>query len=153
METKAELSQETQEAVQDLIQANLDSESGFREVAGEVDDPQLSQLFVRMAETRKELARDLQAHVLMDGERPRLDGSWLASLHRTWVDIRAKVSGGDPAVLLTEAERGEDYIKAAYEDVLKRTAGSALNDLLQHQYAEIKKGHDSIRELRDTFRK
>jgi uncharacterized protein (TIGR02284 family) len=151
LESKHDLDAETVAAVQELVQASNDSEKGFREAAEQVDEPQLQQLFLRMSETRKQLANELQSHVAAAGDLDAPEGSWLAAFHRTWMDLRSKLNGGDPKVLLVEAERGEDYIKHAYEDVLKRTAGSALNDVLQRQYAVVKRGHDSIRDLRDAF--
>ncbi len=64
--------------------------------------------------------------------------------------IRANI---DAYVILCEAERGEDHIKHAYEDVLKETAGSPLNHVLPQQYSIVKSGHDKVRDLRDTFKR
>ena len=152
LETVTNLNEETVEAVQDLIQANIDSANGFRESAEVIEDQQLSALFLSMASTRTDLANELKTHVSLSKERPRIEGSWLAALHRTWIDIRGKLNSGDPTIVLIEAERGEDFIKRAYEEVLKKTAGSAINDVLQRQYADVKKGHDSIRDLRDALK-
>lgn len=150
-ETKHDLNQETIDAIQDLIQANIDSADGFSEAASQIQDPNLASLFVELGQQRRELAETLQKHVRFNGERPRTEGSWLAAAHRTWLDLRAKIAGGDAKVILQEAERGEDYIKHAYEDALKNTAGSALNDVLLSQYSVVKNGHDRIRDLRDQF--
>ena len=152
METKTSLTEETIEALQDLIQTNIDSAKGFQEAAEEIDDVNLANLFREMASTRNGLAEELQKHVEFNGERPRESGSLLAAMHRTWLDIRAKVNGGDPTAILIEAEKGEDHIKHAYEDALKKTAGSAMNDVLTQQYATVKAGHDRIRDLRDAYK-
>lgn len=50
-----------------------------------------------------------------------------------------------------EAERGENHIKEAYEEVLQETADSPMNELLLAQYAKVKAGHDTIRDLRDSL--
>ena len=152
LETKANLNEETVSTLQDLIQINIDSAKGFRESAEQIADVNLASLFQEMAKTRQGLAEDLKAHVQYSGERPREDGTFLASLHRTWLDLRAKLTGGDPTTILVDAEKGEDYIKAAYEDALKKTAGSAVNDVLTQQYAVVKSGHDRVRDLRDAYK-
>lgn len=72
--------------------------------------------------------------------------------HRWWLDLHGKLSGGDVYTVLAEAERGEDRIKAMYEEVIKETTGNPLNDVLHRQYAEIKKGHDNLRDLRDAVK-
>ncbi len=152
LETKHDLKDETVKKIQNLIQANIDSYDGFREVAEEIDDKKLSALFSLIAHDRSSLATELQNYVEWNGEEAEEDGSVAASIHRTWIDIRAKLNGGDAYVILIEAERGEDHIKEAYEDVLKDTAGSAMNDVLTEQYSIVKAGHDKIRDLRDRYK-
>lgn len=151
LETKHDLNQHTITKLQKLIQANLDSRNGFRESAEKIDDPRVAALFTEMASQRSALASELQQLVEFNGSEAEDDGSVAAKMHRLWISLRSKVNGGDAHVILIEAERGEDYIKAAYEDVLKETAGSAVNDVLTRHYAEVKAGHDKVRDLRDAF--
>ena len=149
IETKVSLESETVEALQDLIQVNLDSQHGFQEAAEQVNDAPLSKLFREMAVQRGENAEELQRYVRLNGEPARVEGSFAAAFHRTWLDMRSLLNGGDAHVILCEAERGEDQIKHAYEDVLKKTAASAMNDVISQQYVKVKHGHDKIRSLRD----
>jgi len=60
------------------------------------------------------------------------------------------LSGGNVHAILSEAERGEDAIKKAYEEVLIETAGSAVNDVLTRQYAIVKAGRPSARYARES---
>jgi uncharacterized protein (TIGR02284 family) len=152
LETRKELNSETLTALEELIQANIDSANGFSEAAEQIDHSALTDLFKELGEQRRQLAAELTTHLAEAGEEPTAEGSLLASLHRVWLDVRGKLAGGDPAAVLSEAERGEDHIKAAYENVLKRTAGSAMNSVLNEQYAIVKAGHDRIRNLRDQFK-
>ncbi|UUO07317.1 PA2169 family four-helix-bundle protein [Blastopirellula sp. J2-11] len=152
LETKITLNDKTVAKLQKLIRSNIDSYDGFRESADQIDDAQVAALFREMAADRSTLAAELQDFVVWNGEEAAEDGSYAAAIHRTWIDIRSMLSGGDAYAILCEAERGEDQIKAAYEDVLKETAGSAMNDVLQKQYAQVKAGHDRIRDLRDAFK-
>ncbi|OYP37730.1 PA2169 family four-helix-bundle protein [Rhodopirellula sp. MGV] len=151
LETQTDLDKTTLEAAKNLVQACIDSANGFQEIAKDVNDQQLAELFQSMGETRRKLVEELQEHVVISGDQPPTEGTWLAALHRSWIDLRASISGGDPKVILVEAERGEDYIKQAYEDVIKRTAGSALNSVLLQQYQTVKKGHASVRALREAM--
>ncbi|WP_413431361.1 PA2169 family four-helix-bundle protein [Crateriforma spongiae] len=153
LETKDQLNETTVKKLQQLIQANIDAYDGFRESAEEIEHSALADLFRQIAHQRSKFATELQNFVSWNGEAPETDGSVAASIHRTWIDIRGKLNGGDPHVILIEAERGEDHIKHAYEDVLKETAGSAMSDVLNAQYAIVKSGHDKIRDLRDSFKK
>ncbi len=152
MEPNLDLDAATIEAIQDLIQVNLDAAGGFKEAAKEIDDGIVSGLFSAISVQRGKHASQLQDYVVRNGERARTEGTWLAALHRVWLDLRAKLSGGDPYVLLCEVERGEDHIQAAYEETLKQTAGSALNDVLTKQYASVKDEHDQMCALRKSYK-
>lgn len=152
-ETKLDLNKETVEKMQKLIRANIDSYKGFREAADDVNDEQIATLFRDMADMRSVLATELQQFVEWNGEEAVEDGSVAGLVHRCWVKTRSMINGGDATAILNEAERGEDHIKNAYEEVLKETAGSAMNDVLQRQYAQVKAGHDRVRDLRDIYRK
>lgn len=151
LETKTDLNDSTIQKLQKLIRANIDSYNGFHESAEEMDNTQLSMLFRELGDQRSAMASELQKFVEFNGEEAEDDGSVAAKTHRIWINIRAKLNGGDPYVILIEAERGEDHIKAAYEDVLKETAGSAMNDVLTDHYRVVKAGHDKVRDLRDSF--
>ena len=151
-ETLTDLNDSTISGLQKLIRYNIDSRDGFREAAGDVSDPILTSLFRDMERERGELVTELQDHVQDSGEQAEDDGSVMAAVHRVWIKVRAAVNAGDPYPILCEAEKGEDYIKAAYEDVLKETAGSAVNDVLTRQYAKVKAGHDRVRDIRDSFK-
>lgn len=151
MESKTHLEQSTINKLQKLIRANIDSYNGYHEAAEELSDERLSTLFRDIGDQRSAIATELQKHVEFNGEEAVDDGSVAAKIHRVWINIRGKVSGGDAHAILQEAERGEDHIKQAYEDVLKEIPGSAMHDVLHNQYATVKAGHDQIRDLRDSF--
>ena len=153
VETKTDLNETTVAKLQKLIRANIDSYNGFHESAEEIEDAQLAVLFKELGDQRSAMAAQLQKFVGFNGKDAEDDGSVAAKTHRIWINIRSKLNGGDSHVILIEAERGEDHIKNAYEEVLKETAGSAMNDVLTDQYAAVKAGHDKVRALRDTYAK
>ena len=152
IETKTDLNESTIEGLQKLIRYNIDSVKGYRESAEQVEDQFAKQLFGKIADQRSKFAETLQQYVAVNGEEAVDDGSVMAAVHRAWIDVRSALNGGDLYPMLCEAERGEDYIKSAYESVLKETAGSAMNDVLTQQYAQVKIGHDGIRDLRDKLK-
>lgn len=151
LETKFNLSEETIEKLQTLIRYNIDAHDGFEKCSEEIKSPHLASLFRDLAHERSAMATELQEYVEWNNEDAEDDGSISAAVHRIWIGIRSTLSGDDAYAILSEAERGEDYIKEAYEDVLTDIPGSALNDVLQHQYARVKSAHDRIRDLRDSY--
>jgi len=150
LESKISLKKETIDKLQNLIQVNIDSYNGFHEAAEQVDNPTFAKMFRQMASERSDQAEELRQLVLQNGAQPQDAGSGKAAMHRLWLDLRAAVTGGDAHAVLAEAERGEDYIKELYEEILKETAGSAVNDTLQRQHRQVKVAHDRVRDLRDA---
>ncbi|MBL9090383.1 MAG: PA2169 family four-helix-bundle protein [Planctomycetaceae bacterium] len=145
------LSEKTIDWLQDLIEINLDSSKGFAEAADnlEKDDRGIEAMFRNLSRERAAQAQELQAMVAANREKPTKSGSVAAAAHRTWMDLRAALGGGSEAVL-SEAERGEDHIKAKYEDALKDLAGCSCTQVLERHYAAVKASHDKVRDLRDA---
>lgn len=154
VETKSDLKQETLEKLHDLVQVNMDSQKGLVDAAGGTEDLTVANLFTEIAQQRCDCADELKKFINFNGESVRDDeGSWLGAFHRVWIGFRTAINGGDAYVILCEAEKGEDFIKQGYEEAIKDTAGSAMNDVLLKQYSLVKEGHDRIRNLRDAYAK
>ena len=136
--------------LQTLHQANVDSAKGFKEAAQDVKNSELATEFTKWSQERRQQAHELSGLIEINQGDVDREGSWLGSLHRAYMSLKAAISSDDDHAILAEAERGEDYIKEAYEDVLKESPGTAVNDVLQHQYASVKATHDRVRALRDA---
>jgi uncharacterized protein (TIGR02284 family) len=153
VETKSTLTDETVDKLQDLVHINIDSHQGLIDAADAIADEAVAQVFRDTAAERSQFADELKMYVEWNNQTPPKEQSFASKVHQCWMNCRAKLNGGDPHVVLEEAEYGEDQIKEAYEDALKENPGSAMNELLLTQYAVVKKGHDRIRDLRDAYAK
>ena len=149
VETKIDLTQETKKVVQELLQLNIDSRDGFRYAAQQTENLTLISLFDKLGAERDSQAQELSACLAINDENPNREGSFAAALHRSWMAVREAFSSNNEFAVLAEAERGEDTIKQAYESALKEHPGTAMNDVLQRQYRQVKMAHDRIRDLRD----
>lgn len=148
--TKTALRPEIVERLQSLIQTNLDSRDGLLEAAEHVGDAGVAKLCHETAAKRNQQASELRTIVASEGDEPQSTGSYAAAAHRGWMDLRAALGGGVSA-MLSEAERGEDYIKRRYEEAIDALAGSPITGVLHRHYGDVKSGHDRIRNLRDAF--
>jgi uncharacterized protein (TIGR02284 family) len=148
--TDRDRTEDVEHSLREITQLNLDSRDGFQEAADEVDDPNLRRLFEGLARERGDQAAELQALVASEGGEPVVEGSFLAAMHRTWMQIRKAIVSNDTHAILAEAERGEDHIKEAYEDMLPRTTDSRLMPVLDRQYRQVVAAHDRIRNLLES---
>lgn len=131
-----------------LTATTIDSVHGYREAAKESDNATYRDLFQSWANDRQQVVTGLQRVVSSLGGKPEDDGTALASMHRVFVDLRASMSKGDK-VVVDEVERGEDHIKAKYEDALKdEKLTPVARDAVQKAFTSVRQGHDEMRNLK-----
>lgn len=136
-----------------LIETTLDSAHGYGEAAKEATKPFFKTLFERRSMQRKQLTADLQAQVRTLGGTPEDDGTVLAAAHRVFLDLKSKVMGDDQSVV-NEVERGEDHIKAKFEEALKDSAISTpVKQVISTAHAAVKADHDQMRDLKHEMKK
>ena len=151
METKIELDSVTLAKLHDLVRINMDSDEGFTEASEEIKDKTIAALFLDLARQRKNNSQELQEFIAWNGEKTEVQGSYIAAMHRAWIDLRGMISSGDSHAILSEAERGEDAIKGAYEDSMPSVSANVVHDVLSRQYLRVKADHDRIKSMRDKF--
>lgn len=134
----------------DLIETCKDGETGFRTAAEALTDPTVKATFAKFSRERGQMARDLQDEVKGLGGTPETSGSTSAALHRGWINIKSVVTGKDDKAIISEAERGEDIAKAAYETALKVGLPAQVKALVERQAAQVRAAHDHVRSLEKT---
>ncbi|GAB2561911.1 PA2169 family four-helix-bundle protein [Dyella jejuensis] len=134
-----------------LIEVTIDSAEGYKEAAGDVKNPELKAIFQRRAVERRTATAALQSQVRALGGQPEDDGTVLASMHRKFLNLRNSVQSGD-RVVIDEVERGEDHIKAKYEDAFKdgKLSASSLT-VAQQAYGSVRSGHDEMSRLKHSL--
>lgn len=135
-------------ALNDLIETCKDGEEGFRTAGDAVENHDLRTLFHMYAQQRARFGAELNNEVLRHGGNPADSGHVSAALHRGWLNIKAAVTGKDSTAIIDECERGEDVAVSTYQEGLKKTLPSDLLAIVQQQYSEVKKAHDTIRGLK-----
>lgn len=136
----------------DLIEINNDRVAGFEKAIADIKDENidLKELFQGYAEQSRKNGQELAA-LVGNVDEVETGNSVSGTLHRAWIDVKSIFGGSDRASILSEAERGEDAIKKAYQDALSSGELSAdAYSTVSSQAAEIKSAHDQIKALRDT---
>lgn len=142
----------TADYLNDLIEINNDRIAGFEKVIVDIKDENidLKTLFERYVDQSRKNGQELAALV---GSYSKVETgkSVAGTLHRVWIDVKSLFGGSDRASMLSEAERGEDAIKKAYNDALTSGELSAdVSSVVSEQAGKIKQAHDEVKALRDT---
>lgn len=151
VESKVQLNKESIETIQGLIRINIDSQKSFEEAAEKVEHAGLSGVFRDLADERANQVVELRSLILHQNETAETEGTFGGTARRFWVDLRSALGGGKQ-MILDEAERCEDQMKAKYEEALKCCHDSPAAGILDHQYTAVKRAHDMIRDLRNSNR-
>ena len=150
MSTGAGRQHEMQLALNALISTLLDSQKGFADLGEHMKDETLKRYFLAESLKRASFRGDLEEVLHQNGVHDiKESGTTAGSLHRVWGDLKAKLGGGDDA-LLTTAEQGEDEAKKAYADALDQDLPLPLRQLIAEQQAHVLTSHDFVRSHRDS---
>ena len=135
-----------------LIATTIDSVDGYRTSASDVENPRFAELFIARASERSSVAEQLRSEVKRLGGNPEDDGTILAAGHRAFVNLKAAVTGRDDQAIVNEVERGEDHIKAKFEDALKDDSlAPESRTAIEAAYGSVKSGHDEMRDLKHNL--
>ncbi len=135
-----------------LIETTLDSMKGYEDAAKDAESTQFATMFADFARDRAKAATDLQNHVRTLGGEPEMDSSMLAAAHRTFMDLKQAITGKDDKAIIQEVERGEDHIKAKFEDAMKDSDLSpATRSAITEAFASVREGHDKMSALKHSM--
>jgi uncharacterized protein (TIGR02284 family) len=135
-----------------LIATTIDSINGYQESADAVENPQFRELFQQLGRDRQQVLPKLQAEVARLGGNPEDDGTALAAAHRTFVDLKAAITGRDDKAVINEVERGEDHIKEKFETAIADPNVSEQTRMaIREAYTSVRTGHDRVRDLKHAL--
>lgn len=135
-----------------LVATTIDSIDGYSESATAVDGHRFAEMFNQRAGERRQVVSQLQAEVARLGGNPEDDGTALAAAHRGFVGLKSAVTGRDDTAIIAEVERGEDHIKAKFEEALAdEKIGTQTRTAIQDAYSSVRAGHDQIRDLKHAL--
>jgi len=144
--------QSTISTLNGLIKTTLDSMKGYEDAAQDAESTQFATMFAEFARDRSAAATDLQAEVRRLGGTPEDDSSFLAAAHRTFMDLKQAITGKDDKAIIQEVERGEDHIKAKFEDALRDSElEPSSRSAVEKAFVSVKEGHDKMSALKHSI--
>jgi uncharacterized protein (TIGR02284 family) len=140
------------EILNSLIALTLDSAHGYEDASGDTKNPHFKTLFGKRAIERKQVTAELQTEVRrLLGGKPATTGTTSGKAHRTFMNLKAAVTGSDQGVV-NSVEAGEDHIKKEFEEALAdRDLSAPVRDLVQRAFGSVKAGHDEMRDLKHSL--
>lgn len=135
-----------------LIATLLDSVDGYTKAAQDCDNRELADRFNSRARERQSAVAGLQAAVASLGGNPEDDGTVLAGAHRVFLNLKEAITGRDDKAIVTEVERGEDYLKAKFEAARDNVdLAPQARAAVDAAWTSVKSGHDEMSQLKHTW--
>ncbi len=136
--------------LKDLIETLRDGHQGFTELGHHLQDPAAKKFFLEETQVRAGYAAELENELHRLGVKDvKVSTSTSSKAHRFWGELKAKMGGGDHALLDT-AEQGEDVAKKAYADALKEDLPLPVREMLGRQQEHVQMSHDKVKAMRDS---
>jgi uncharacterized protein (TIGR02284 family) len=138
-------------ALKSVINTLQDSQKGFADIGEHLKDESLKRYFLAESLKRASFRGDLEEILHQNGVHDiKETGTTTGALRRVWGDLKARLGGGDHALLET-AEQAEDEAKKAYKEALNQNLPLPVRQLLADQQAHILISHDYVRTHRDAL--
>jgi uncharacterized protein (TIGR02284 family) len=124
----------TVEQVKKLHTALVDTRGAYELALRDTDDAEVAGICREMISLRHSDHMQLHQSLVLAGEVPDENGSFMSVVHETVIGVRAAISGISKKTLPAFASGEEDIIEL-YDDALAETAGfnSAISDILTLQ--------------------
>lgn len=151
---KTTTSKEKITALKELIIINNDRYEGYTKASEMVKDADLKTLFTKFASESKGFSEELKTHIPYSDEKPGDETTLSGKVFRAWMDIKKALSSDDRKAVLASCEFGEDAAKKTYDSVLDDPEGVSgeLLQIIRTQRSSIQHGHDTVKQLRDSYK-
>jgi uncharacterized protein (TIGR02284 family) len=133
-----------------LLKVCHDGERGYWRAVGDTDDPDHRKIFSRLAEERARFAREARAELKNLGVAAHAGGTLLGTLHRTWIEVNARLPLPKSRMLLRECERGEQLALRVYRNALRTDLPAGIRSHVESQRDAIERTLQDLRALAAT---
>lgn len=138
--------------LREVIQVLQDGQRAYVEIGERLKDETLRRYFLAESLVRARFRAELENELHRQGVGDVYEGGTVAgSMRRGWTELRAKLGGGDLA-LLEGAEQSEDAAKDAYNEALQQELPMPVHQMLSEQRAHVMACHEYVRDHRDILR-
>lgn len=141
------MAEHTRAVLNHLIETCRDSERGYRAAADLVASEALSARFLETAAARARLAEELLPHAQRLGGDEASDGTAAASIHRRWMDLKARLTRHDDQAVFAEVLRGDTVTLRTYETALSEVLPPTVREVVEAQDQQVRQAHAQLEAL------
>lgn len=140
------------QGLNELIQANIDSEKTFQSAVDDVHSDELKVLMEALRKQRADFVSALRTLVRRVNGEPEEEGHPGAGVKRGWQTIKAAMTierDKTDQVVLEECASQEKAILKSYRELLDRQIPAYIEDEIREQYEYIQAAYEQLNRLAD----
>ena len=119
-----------------LHTALVDARAGYKTAIEDAETAEIKALLQQVDAVHAAAHADIDKALLAHGEKPDEDGSYMSTVHRTVISVRAALTGIDENTLSSFAS-GEERIADLYDDAIEHEADPATADMLGYHKSRL----------------
>ncbi len=142
------------EVLNTLITINNDRIEGYDTASKETEEQDLKTLFAQLSSTSQKCNRELNEEVNKLGGTPAEGTLTSGKFFRTWMDVKAAITGKDRKAILESCEYGEDVARNTYQNALENdleNLNPEQQTMINAQHSLLKADHDKVKSMRDAL--
>lgn len=137
------------DALNTLLTRNYDAEKGYSEAARGSKNVAFKDWMKDMSNKRKQFGISIKEEIMSLGGKPETGSSFLAGMHRYWIDFKTDHINDEVEAIIDEIQFGEERAIEDYKKVLDETTMlESTRTLLSKQLNQIKEDVKSLTELK-----
>lgn len=143
---------ETAHTLNDLIAIARDGKDFYDEAAQKVENPELRELFNRIAGVKADIVAQLSTVVRSAGGEPETSGTLVGGMQQMYGKLRATL-GDKNYGYVAELEESEDRLLKAFEEVLRDgDTPAAARDVVARLQPQVRECHDVMRNRKHAMK-
>jgi uncharacterized protein (TIGR02284 family) len=137
--------------LKELVEVLNDGEKFYKEASAKVKQPDLRQLFSRMARTKAAIAGDLKTKIVSTGQSAPQGGSFSGSLRKAYAEVAVSLSKTPNAKYVDQLEEFEDRIVEAFRAAADKSDDAEVRALAEKYMPEVLRDHEKMSTLKHTI--
>lgn len=145
----------TIDVLNSLVTINNDRIEGYETASKETEEHDLRSLFAQFISTSQKCKQELVREVQKLGGEVAEGTKTSGKFFRTWMDVKAALTGKDRKAILNSCEYGEDKALETYGDALDNDLehlSAEHQTMINAQKLQLKADHDHVKALRDALK-
>ncbi len=141
---------EVANSLSDLVHVLNDGLGFYNEASRRTSNHVYTGVFARMHHLKAAIVADLNAEIVLQGEQPPTNGTWLGDMRINYADLLVDMSEHPDHAYISQVEAQEDRVLEAFKSAYASDKSERVRELAMLYLPEVQRMHDEIKALKHS---